>query len=132
MTAKRIKIDELEKSSRARRGLLIIREVKTNPHRIKKVFITNPKDKFGLVTKNGIDSLKNSEITINDRHSVGSNITKSKIKDVFIFPELQTKKDLEEVQEEVEEIKKEELSLKEIDDRMMTIDDFLDDFEVLE
>ena len=31
MTAKRVKIEELEKSTRARRGLLIIREVKTNP-----------------------------------------------------------------------------------------------------
>ena len=131
-TAKRVKIDELEKSSRARRGLLIIREVKTNPHRIKKVFITNPKDKFGVVTKTGISLLKNSEITINDRHSVGSSISKSKIKDVFISPELQTKKDIEEEKEVVEEIKKEEVSLKEIDDRMMTIDDFLDDFEVLQ
>ena len=130
-TAKRIRIDELEKSSRARRGLLIIREVKTNPHKIKKIFITNPKDKFGLVTKNGINIIKNSEITINDRHSVGSSISKTKIKDIFITPELQTKKDLEEVQTVKEEIKKEDISLKEIDDRMMTIDDFLDDFEVL-
>ena len=133
MTSKRVKIEELEKSSRARRGLLIIREVKTNPHKIKKIFITNPKDKFGIVTKNGITTLKNSEISINDRHSVGSNISKSKIKDVFILPELVSKKDIEEEKEDiVEEVKKEEVSLKEIDDRMMTIDDFLDDFEVLE
>ena len=131
MTAKRVRIEELEKSSRARRGLLIIREVKTNPHRIKKMFITNPKDKFGIVTKNGINIIKNSEISINDRHSTGSNISKTKIKDVFITPELKSKKDIEEVLE-VEEVKKEDVSLKEIDDKMMTIDDFLDDFEVLE
>ena len=131
MTAKRVKIEELEKSTRARRGLLIIREVKTNPHRIKKMFITNPKDKFGIVTKNGITIIKNSEITISDRHSTGSNISKSKIKDVFITPELKSKKDIEEIIE-VEEVKKEDVSLKEIDDKMMTIDDFLDDFEVLE
>ena len=131
MTAKRVKIEELEKSTRARRGLLIIREVKTNPHRIKKMFITNPKDKFGIVTKNGITIIKNSEITISDRHSTGSNISKSKIKDVFITPELKSKKDIEEIIE-VEEVQKEDVSLKEIDDKMMTIDDFLDDFEVLE
>ncbi|MBQ9024270.1 MAG: DNA topoisomerase IV subunit A [Bacilli bacterium] len=132
MTSKRVKIEELEKSTRARRGLQIIREVKTNPHKIKKVFITNPKDKFGIVTKNGINIIKNSEITISDRHSTGSNISKTKIKDVFITPELKSKKDIEEEKEQVEEIKKENVSLKEIDDKMMTIDDFLDDFEVLE
>ena len=33
-TAKRIKITDLEKTSRAKRGLLILREVKTNPYRI--------------------------------------------------------------------------------------------------
>ena len=131
MSAKRVKIDELEKSTRARRGLLIIREVKTNPHKIKKIFVTNPRDKFGIVTSNGINVLKNSEISINDRHSVGSNISKIKIKDIFITPELKSKKDLEEEIEVIEEIPKENVSLKEIDDKMMTIDDFLDDFEIL-
>ena len=131
MTAKRVKIEELEKSSRARRGLLIIREVKTNPHKIMKVFITNPKDKFGIVTANGINIMKNSEITISDRHSTGSNISKSKLKDVFITPELQSKKDIDEEIEIIEELPKEDVALKEIDDKMLTIDDFLDDFEVL-
>ena len=131
MTAKRVKIEELEKSTRARRGLLIIREVKTNPHKIKKVFITNPKDKFGIVSSNGINIIKNSEITISDRHSTGSNISKVKIKDIFITPELQSKKDIEEDKKVIEEVKKDNVSLKEIDDRMLTIDDFLDDFEVL-
>ncbi len=131
MTAKRVKIEELEKSSRARRGILIIREVKTNPHKITKVFISNSKDKFGIVTLNGINMLKNSEIPINDRHSTGSNVSKVKIKDIFMELELQSKNDIEEP-EIVEEIKKEEVSLKEIDDKMLTIDDFLDDFEILE
>ena len=110
-TSKRVKIDELEKSTRARRGILIIREVKTNPHKIKKIFITNPKDKFGIVTKTGISLLKNSEIPISDRHSVGSSISKSKVKDIFISPELKTKQDIEEEKEVVEEVKKEDLLL---------------------
>ena len=75
--------------------------------------------------------LKNSEIPINDRHSTGSNVSKVKIKDIFMELELQSKNDIEEP-EIVEEIKKEEVSLKEIDDKMLTIDDFLDDFEILE
>ena len=62
------------------------------------------------IRRDGMDSaktaLKNSEITINDRHSTGSNISKSKIKDVFISPELQTKKDIEEETKEIKKIGK--------------------------
>ena len=130
MTAKRVKIEDLEKSSRSRRGLLIIREVKTNPHKIQNAFVTFSKDKFGLVTQNGIDIIKNSEITISDRHSIGSNISKIKLKDIFIISQLQSKKEIEDVVE-VQEVKKSDVSLKEIDDKIMTIDDFLDDFEIL-
>ena len=36
----------------------------------------------------------------------------------------------EEVIEVLEELPKKDVSLKEIDDKIMTIDDFLDDFEV--
>ncbi len=129
MTSKRVKISELEKSSRARRGILLIREVKTNPHRIIKAFVTNTKDKFGIITSSGVKEIKNSEIAINDRHSTGSNISKSKIKDVFVLKELISKNDTENI-EVLDEIPKDKISLKEIDDKIMTIDDFLDDFKV--
>lgn len=61
MTDKRVRLDELEKSSFARRKLLIFREVNINPHRIKKIL--NPKEKIGIVIKTGISILKNSQIT---------------------------------------------------------------------
>ena len=130
MTSKRVKISELEKSSRARRGLLLIREVKTNPHKIIKAFVTNSKDKFGVINSGGVKIVKSSEISINDRHSTGSSISKTKIKDVFVTCELTTKKDIEEEVEVLDEMPKEKVSLKEIDDKMMTIDDFLDDFDM--
>ncbi|MBP3635284.1 MAG: DNA topoisomerase IV subunit A [Bacilli bacterium] len=130
MTSKRVRISDLEKSSRSRRGLLIIREVKTNPHKIIKAFVTNSKEILGLVNSSGINIIKNSEITINDRHSTGSNISKSKIKDVFLIQHLKSKKELEEEIEVLDEVQKKDISLKEIDDKIMTIDDFLDDFEV--
>ena len=47
-TAKRVKLLEFEKSTRARRGLLILREIKTNPHKIIKVFIIDQKSYFGF------------------------------------------------------------------------------------
>ena len=129
-TSKRVKIEELEKSSRARRGMLIIREVKTNPYRILKSFIIN-KENFGILVNDEIKIIKSTEIPINDRYSVGSTITKKKITDVFEIKELIKKDDIDTEEIEVlEEIPKKDVSLKEIDDKIMTIDDFLDDFEV--
>ena len=127
-TSKRVKIEELEKSSRARRGMLIIREVKTNPYRILKSFIIN-KENFGILVDDEIKIIKSTEIPINDRYSVGSTITKKKITDVFEIKELTKKDDIEEI-EVLDEMPKKDVSLKEIDDKIMTIDDFLDDFEV--
>ena len=130
MTAKRIKISDCEVSSRARKGLLLIRLVKTNPHKIIKSFITTSKDKFGVINIKELTYLKNSEISINDRYSTGSSISKQRIIDVFIVKEIENEEEIE-IIEEKEEPKK-EVSLKEIDDEILTIDDFLDDFKIIE
>ena len=134
-SGKRVKITEFEKSSRGRRGLLILREVKTNPYKIIKTFTIYHKDRIGI--KNGdIILLKNTEIPIMDRYSTGSSISKCEITDAFKVKELEKKGTVLEVIEgtnndidhETSEVKtKKKVSLKEIDDRLMTIDDFLDD-----
>ena len=130
-TAKRIKLEEMEKSSRARRGLLLIREVKTNPYKIVKTFVINGKSKLGFMTSSDIDYIRSAEISINDRYSTGSSISKKKVLDVFEVKELISKEELEVLEEEeVESIPKKDVSLKEIDDKIMTIDDFLDDFNM--
>ena len=131
-TSKRVKIEEMEKSSRARRGLLLIREVKTNPYKVIKTFVTNNKKNFGLLTSSEINEIKPTEIPINDRYSTGSTISKRKVLDVFEKKDLILKKDLED-DEEIEVLEsapKSDVSLKEIDDKIMTIDDFLDDFKI--
>ena len=133
MTSKRIKLEEMEKSSRARRGLILVREVKTNPYKILKTFVVGSKEEFGLVRKEDVTTIKSTEISINDRYSTGSSISKKRIKDVFITKSLVSKEEIEnEEMIEVldEEPIKEEVSLKEIDDKILTIDDFLEDFEV--
>ena len=53
-TAKRVKMTEFEKNSRARKGVRVIRDVKTNPHNILKAFVINPKQELGILT-NGIE-----------------------------------------------------------------------------
>ena len=47
-TGKRVKLSEFELSTRARRGVLLVRDVKTNPYKILKTFI-NVK-KIGIIT----------------------------------------------------------------------------------
>ena len=130
-TAKRIKLTEMEKSSRARKGLLLVRLVKTNPHKLLSTYITDSKDKIGVINLKGINIFKNAEIPIADRYSTGSSISNVRVVKTFIPKELENKDNIKEVEviEVVEEPKK-EISLKEIDEEILTIDDFLDDFKI--
>ena len=145
-TGKRVRLTEFDKSSRAKRGLMILREVKSNPYKVLKAFAVNTKHMVGIKTSK-LDYLKLTDLTIADRYSTGSNISKEKIVDAFISAEFESKKNLEEkVVEEnfteeilkevpqtplVKEVKpkiekpKKEVDLKEIDDKLLTIEDFL-------
>ncbi len=145
-TAKRVKIEEFDLMSRARKGLLAIRDVKTNPYKLISALIINHKKEIGILT-NEITYYKSSEIPICDRYQTGSTITKDKIKKVFLQTEMLTSKDLENASKQIEEennikqtiepeekekpkIKKEkQISLDQIDKQILTIDDFLDDLD---
>jgi len=123
-TAKRVKLNEFEKTTRAKRGLLLLREVKTNPYRTLKALTISQKEFIGL-KGNDIKTVKLTEIAIMDRYSTGSIISKDGIKEVFIVNDLVKKEDIE-VEPTIEKpIEKQQVSLKEIDDRLMTIDDFI-------
>ena len=124
-SAKRLRISDIELSTRARRGISIIREVKTNPHRIIKVFKVR-KDLIGIKNNNDIDIIKNTELSIMDRLSTGSNVSKN-ITDVFLVKNLEDSKINE--SEIIEEEKEKNISLEEIDSKMLTIDDFLKDIK---
>ncbi len=124
-TAKRLRLKDIEISSRARRGVSIIREVKTNPHRVLKVFKLRGKEYLGIKKNNDIDIIKITEIPIMDRLSTGSFISKS-ISDVFIEKNMENSESLDIDVKEVP-ISKEKISLEEIDNKILTIDDFLKD-----
>ena len=119
-TAKRIKLSEFELSTRTRKGLLVLREVKSNPHNVLKSFITDSKNHIGLKSSTIID-LKVTELPISDRYSIGKEITKHNVTDAFIFTDLVKKEGTKEDQKP----KKESIDLKDIDNRLLTIDDFL-------
>ena len=120
---KRVKLSEFEKSTRARRGLMIVREVKTSPYKIVKTFTVDSKNYIGIKTDE-ITDLKLTELSIMDRYSTGNNITKKKIVDSFLVCNLVKKGEKEEssINENQE---KPRISLKEIDERLITIDDYI-------
>ena len=119
-TVKRVKLSEFEKS-RARKGVRVIRDVKTNPHHILKSFVILPKKEIALISKEVV-IIKNTDIVIADRNSVGRDLSMP-IFDAYLVSKL------EKVDTPVEE-KKEEVSLENIDKKILTIDDFLDDFKI--
>ena len=136
-TGKRVRLTEFDLSTRTRRGIQVIREVKSNPYRILKIFIEDNRCSIGL--KNGdISIVKITELPIVDRYSTGSQIVKGSISDSFVVATLikpgkeqdtliddSTVEEIE-VLEEEPILKKNKVNLKEIDDRLMTIDDFLE------
>ena len=130
--AKRVKLSELEIGKRASRGLLIQKEVKSNPQEIVKSFVIDSKNHVGIKNDDDIKILKLTEIPIMDRYSAGSLIYKKGITDVFEETNLITKNDIKTSKKDETQKKetKNNPSLKDIDDRMMVIEDFLDDFNV--
>lgn len=125
-TGKRIRLSEFELSTRTRKGLLVIREIKTNPYKVIRSFITDSKAHLGLKGSN-ITEIKVTELPISDRYSTGKEIIKNNIDDVFIYTDLIKKENLNSVDNDKETPvpKKDRINLQEIDDRLLTIDDFL-------
>ena len=134
-TGKRVRLTEFECSTRTRRGIQVLREVKSNPYYVIATMIVDSKNHIGLKNDEIVD-IKLTELPIADRYSTGSQLVK-KVVDAFLIPSLvkaeQHQEPIVDSIEEVEELeekvvpKKERISLQEIDDRLMTIDDFLDE-----
>lgn len=129
-TGKRVKLTEFELSTRSRRGLLILREVKSNPYKVIKTFIADSRSHIGL--KNSvINTFKLTELPILDRYSTGKELQKDSIQTAFLFTELIKLENQAENNSEIkivdmkEEPKKDQIDLNDIDNRLLTIDDFL-------
>lgn len=114
-TAKRIKLEELEKSSRAKRGTTILKKVKSTSYKVKDVLLSNSKTTFNLKYSDEVKSIKASEIPIMDLSSTGSSISKTAISSVQVEPVVVS------ISEGVP------VESKEIEDKN---DDFLEDFKL--
>ena len=127
-TGKRVRLSEFEKTSRARRGSLVIRNVKTNPYYIINSFITSNKANLGLKYKEDMEIIKLTDLPIVDRNSTGSTISKMTILDSYIVEEL-TGVEMEEVIEEsINSV--EQISLDIIDDTINKVDNILDNIDL--
>ncbi|MGI6329984.1 MAG: DNA topoisomerase IV subunit A [Bacilli bacterium] len=119
-TGKRIKLTDLESSKRNRRGLLLIRKVKSKSYKIMGAFILDTKEEIGLKTASEINILKITELMISDRYSTGNKISNKNIKDVFPLLKLITK---EEKKEQIE------MNLDEVDIKISSVNDILKDID---
>lgn len=123
-TAKRIHTKEIEDSTRARKGTRIIRDVKTNPYYILCTMKISLKDSLVIKTKEDIHNLKITEIPFSDLLSTGTSVGKQGARKAYLVATLETIEENSKINEN------EEIELKTIDDKIMTIDDFLDNFEI--
>ncbi|MGG4489061.1 DNA topoisomerase IV subunit A [Metabacillus idriensis] len=71
--AKKMSLKEFEKTSRAKRGLIMLRELKNNPHRLVGMQIIQPDVTIMIKTEKGqIEEIAPQTLRANDRYSNGS------------------------------------------------------------
>jgi topoisomerase-4 subunit A len=72
-SVKKMKLKEFEKASRAKRGVVILRELKANPHRVIGFILAEERDEVFLQTEKGItENLIVTDLKNSDRYSNGS------------------------------------------------------------
>ncbi len=128
-TAKRLKISEIEKTSRANRGILLMKEIKSNPSKVFDVYVMPSKEEIVVISTTGSKVMKLTEISIMDRQSNGSFIVKDRILNTHKVISL-SGNDIEKNDSNKEGIViNTDKTLKNIDEKMMSIDKQLDDIE---
>ena len=112
-TAPRLKLTDLTQLSRAKRGSMVIKKVKTTNYEVTSSIITNTKDTIGLAMLEDIGILKNTDIPIMDTLSTGSTIAKKRFDHAFKFTDIKKVEDKKELQKKtkksIEETKQEKL-----------------------
>lgn len=133
-TAKRIKLSDLYMMSRAKKGLLLMKKVKTQDYHVIDAFTSESRDDICIKSDSEIKMIKNSDIAIMDTQSTGSSISKYMVDKVYIKANIIKQKDVvindDESMDDViitsEPIMKEEKQ----EVKEFTLDDFIDDFKI--
>ena len=127
-TGKRTRLSEFEKTSRAKRGILLMKVIKSNPSKIIKTYIINSKNMIGIVSDNYVKEVKITEIPIMDRYSNGSYVIKDRIISSYMITDMISKDDIK-IDSNSSTIEKKEVSLKAIDDALASVDSIIDDIK---
>lgn len=121
-TAKRVKLSDIQKFTRAKKGTSIIKSPKSKTYLVMNAYLSNSKTVFGLLNGN-IENIKASEISIMDKSSTGSNITKKSVSETFVVNKLKdiTKRD---APDKIESEEREKII------EPLTMSDFFDEFKI--
>jgi topoisomerase IV subunit A len=91
---KRMPLSQFEKASRAKRGLVMLRELKSNPHRMAGLLFAGEKDQVWIKTENGtVEKVEVHQLRVSDRYSNGS----------FVIDEVEAGKVMDVWKEEIKE-----------------------------
>jgi len=133
-TAKRLKLSDLDTTTRAKKGSSLIKKVKSTNYEITEALAISTHDTIGLKIDGEFKEMKATELPIMDLSSTGSSVSKHPLEDAFVIAPLFTSK-LDESkakstqpEPDSEENNKSSDSDKHLEE--MTIDDFLDDFKL--
>lgn len=133
-TAKRLRLSEVTETTRANRGILLMKEIKSNPSKIVSIYIEKVKNEINITSIKENKTIKLSEISIMDRASNGSFIVKDRILYTYPVVKLISRGILDEPLETISDEKKtydnKDLDyVKKIDNKILTIDNLLDNIE---
>lgn len=72
-SVKKMKLSEFELTSRAKRGVVMLRELKSNPHRVVGAVLVHEGDQIYILSEKGqVGSIQSQELRFNDRYTNGS------------------------------------------------------------
>lgn len=91
---KRMNVSEIELSTRAKRGVVILKELKSNPHRIFNVSVVDLHDTVTLTTTKQLqETIEVSKLTRSDRYSNGSLKIDTNADGELLFVKIQPKEE---------------------------------------
>ncbi|MGN1379455.1 MAG: DNA topoisomerase IV subunit A [Bacilli bacterium] len=123
-TAKRVKINELNKFTRNKKGSQIIKKNKTKDYKTISAFITDSKSINVVKTDSDVIEIKNSDIKLMDTNSFGSNYTNLKVLNVTEKYEIIKGKEEKLAENEIKLEKNEEKQ------EQISFDSFVDSFKI--
>ena len=135
-TAKRIKFQELDKSSRTKKGSSLLKKVKTTKYDIIGALHLNNKDEVTIKSGTDIIEIKAADISIMDLQSTGSTISKYEIDKISLksnlikYEEIKNTIFKKEIEENIEKNVENDPKSNKKEIEQLTIDDFLEDFKV--